>query len=157
MWQVIVWLPNVDVPTAPSKRLVWPYSITIVLQLTISLFSLLFLHIFHCFWCKGGMSFETFVLLTLNSGFFAQIGCFLENSWTPASLIDGKKLQIAGVNILNVWKKISLNCRYMKILISKFGHGEKFFVADFKVVKVRSIMHLLPKRNPKGCKNIWRL
>ena len=42
----------------------------------------------------------------------------------------------------------------MKILISKFGHGEKFFVADFKVVKVRSIMHLLPKRNPKGSKNI---
>ena len=67
--------------------------------------------------------------------FFAQIGCFLENSGTPASLI-------------------LLNCRYIKIIISKFGHGEKFFVADFKVVKVRSNMHLLPKRNPKGSKNI---
>ena len=51
------------------------------------------------------MSFEAFVLLTLNSGFFAQIGCFLENLGKPASLIDGKKLQLAGVNFLYVGKK----------------------------------------------------
>ena len=124
---------------------------------SINLFSLLFLHIFHSFWCKGGMSFEAFALLTLNCIFFARIGCFLENSGTPASLIVGKKLKITGVSLLYVGEKILLNCRYMKILISKFGHGEKFFVADFKVVKVRSIMHLPPKRNPKGSKNIWRL
>jgi hypothetical protein len=48
----------------------------------------------------------------------------------------------------------------MKILIckfqsfGKFGVNEIFFAADFKVIKVRSIMHLLPKGILKGSRYV---
>ena len=61
--QVIVWLPNVDVPTALSKRLVWPYSITV------SLSSNLLCPYFHSFFFTSFIAFDVKVQRVLKQLF----------------------------------------------------------------------------------------